>query len=296
MGVLGVRILDDDIALDVQGFYLDRLREGKSGPAATRALLKHMQEELADEDDAPVTWMALAHTQWTLGRLEDRVKKVALQAIDQGDWKRLWVELPKDLKKREIVVARLRQQLLSKQPAEKKIAIRKPPSPAVQWKLGEYVAYRLAKEKLAILQVWGDRPDQPSFRIVNWQGTSLPTKAAILKLRVLERGQFIAAHSRESEVPLDRIQRLKVFKKVKRDHFSGCGIVLKWTEVTSRIRKVLKDPFKRPTVPWWQVGLPKKVQQAMGNRPPSPKQIALMASVPNPALNQGAGQSKRRRP
>ena len=63
MGTFGVKILDDDLALDVQSFYLDQLREGKSGPAATRALLKHMKEEFADEDDAPVAWMALAHTQ-----------------------------------------------------------------------------------------------------------------------------------------------------------------------------------------------------------------------------------------
>src|SRR5687768_13281248 len=129
MGTFGVKILDDDLALDVQSLYRDPLREGKSGPAATRAVLKHMQEEFADEEDAPVAWMALAHVQWSLGRLEDRVKKQALKVIDQGDWKRLWAALPKDLQKREVVVARLRKQLCSQQPAEKKIAVRKPPAP-----------------------------------------------------------------------------------------------------------------------------------------------------------------------
>lgn len=39
---------------------------------------------MKDSDDGPVIWFALADAQWSLGRLEDRVRDAAIRNIDEG--------------------------------------------------------------------------------------------------------------------------------------------------------------------------------------------------------------------
>src|ERR1044072_16444 len=200
MGTFSPAILGDDVALDVRDIYLNELREGKSGSAAGRAVLQHMKEDFSDEDDGPVAWLALAATQWLVGRLEDQVKRKALKIIEQGNWKERWAPLPKLLRKREIVVSRLKKQLQSKQPNAKKFAVRKEKSsPFADWKPGEFAAFKLNGGSWSIL--WFQKNSDgkyPAFKIANWEGKSLPDKTAIARLRMVDGGSFIAVFRRES--------------------------------------------------------------------------------------------------
>src|ERR1700722_11442496 len=84
MGAWGTAIFSDDVACDVRDSYRQLVTDGLTGPAATKRLLLEWKEVLADEDDGPLFWLALAATQWQFGRLEARVKARALKIIANG--------------------------------------------------------------------------------------------------------------------------------------------------------------------------------------------------------------------
>lgn len=143
MGTWGLKIYQDDIAEDVKFYYMDQLHRGKTGEIITQELIKQYRAEIADSDDAPVFWFALADTQWNVGRLQDDVKEKALWYIEDGSNLRRWEEEnPALAKKRKVVLSNLKQKLLSPQPPEKKISQYR--IYQCKWKLGDIYAYRFS--------------------------------------------------------------------------------------------------------------------------------------------------------
>src|SRR5690348_12038595 len=134
MGVWGAGLFSDDTALDVRGAYRERLANGMAGPAATDELLASF------EHDDPSFWLALAATQWRCGRLEDRVRDHALRIIDDGSDLRRFAELPKLQRSRARVLAKLREDLHSPQPAATTVRRRIPAQ--CDWHKGEIVGFR----------------------------------------------------------------------------------------------------------------------------------------------------------
>ena len=150
MGAWGPKLYQDDIAEEVRHYYKDQLHRGKRGKEITQELIEQYEYAISDQDDAPVFWFALADSQWNLGRLEDEVKRQALDHIHNGyDLNRWKAEDPKEAKIREKVLRDLEEKLLSPQPAEKKISQYK--LYHCEWEIGDVYAYRLgsdyAKEK-----------------------------------------------------------------------------------------------------------------------------------------------------
>ena len=145
MGAWGPRLYQDDIAEEVRYEYKDQLHRGKTGKEITQELIAKNEYVIADQDDGPVFWFALADTQWNLGRLEDFVKENALNHIREGSDIRRWEqEDPKDAKVRAKTLEALRQKLLSPQPPEKKISQYR--LYRCEWKIGDVYAYRLEGE------------------------------------------------------------------------------------------------------------------------------------------------------
>lgn len=143
MGAWGPAIFPDDTAIDVRDSYKEEVANGVDGSEATRIVLAKFADCLDDPDDGPVIWLALAATQSKLGRLEDEVKARALQIIDTGEGLALWEESdPKLLDKRKAALQKLRDQLISPQPAPKKI--RKPFCPPIYLDLqpGDAISYQ----------------------------------------------------------------------------------------------------------------------------------------------------------
>jgi hypothetical protein len=118
MGTFGTGIFDDDLALDVRGEYLDLLATGRSDLEARRTIENDWKDSIADSDDGPVIWLALAATQWEYGRLSDRVKRRALQVISTGKDVRRW-ESSSQKKRRNLALERLRAKLQSAQPGRR---------------------------------------------------------------------------------------------------------------------------------------------------------------------------------
>jgi hypothetical protein len=79
---LEAEVFGDDVAAAVREAYLKRLANGEDGKQATTSLLEEFQDELADFDDGPILWLALAATQWEYGSLQEDVKARALAAVD----------------------------------------------------------------------------------------------------------------------------------------------------------------------------------------------------------------------
>jgi hypothetical protein len=213
MGAWGPAIFSDDTASDVRGDYRDLVGDGLTGPEATDRMLKDWRSSVDDADDGPVFWLALAATQWKCGRLEERVKVKAIEIIDQGTNLERWKHDPKLLKQRQTVLVKLRAQLLSRQPPEKKIPKRY--RNRCDWDIGELLSYRLLSEKLILLRVIGQHTDKggtaPVFEILDWIGDAVPSNDVIRQLDV-KKGklgrQIMVGRLTEKEFPEDRVCRL----------------------------------------------------------------------------------------
>lgn len=150
MGAWGPGLYQDDVALDVRDYYKDQLHRGKEGEQITQELIEQNSDMLEDPDDGPVFWLALADVQWKMGRLEDMVKKNALNIIEGNvDLKRCQSEDLKNIKKRMCVLSELKERLLNPQPEMKRVS--QYHLYHCDWKIGDVYAYRLlgdyAKEK-----------------------------------------------------------------------------------------------------------------------------------------------------
>ncbi|MGN1155420.1 MAG: hypothetical protein ACI4TK_04520 [Agathobacter sp.] len=145
MGAWGPKLYQDDLAQDIRDDYKDQLHRGKKGLDITQELLVQYQIEMLDSKDASVFWFALADTQWNLGRLEDKVKEMALKHILSGDNLEHWKnENPKMAKAREKTIEELRKKSLSPQPPEKKVTQYK--IYRCEWKYGDVYAYKLESD------------------------------------------------------------------------------------------------------------------------------------------------------
>ena len=113
MGASGTGIFDDDVACDIRAQFKRLLDEGKASDEATRVVLREWKEALADSDDGPVIWLALAATQARHGCLDAKVQVKALAVIDDGTDLVRWRETddPALLRSRTAVLARLRDKL-----------------------------------------------------------------------------------------------------------------------------------------------------------------------------------------
>ncbi len=126
MGASGVGVFHDDVAADVRSEYLDLLARGTSDAEAFRTIVREWKEAIADSDDGPVFWLALAATQWEYGRLHPRAKSQALKVIDQGKGIDRWADGGL-AKKRQAVLAQLKKKLLAPLPKKRMPRLRAVP-------------------------------------------------------------------------------------------------------------------------------------------------------------------------
>lgn len=144
MGAWGANLYQDDVALDVKDEYKDNLRRGKTNEETMQEIIDKYQELLEDEEDRGVFWLALADTQWNLGRLDEQVKEQALEIIELGTDLKRWEINEKLYNKRKEILEKLKEKLLSPQPEEKRMP--KYRTYKCEWKNGDVFAYQLKSE------------------------------------------------------------------------------------------------------------------------------------------------------
>lgn len=219
MGSWGPAIFSDDAACDIREDYKDFLGDGVAAGEATDRLMLEWKASIADSDEQSVFWLALAATQWKLGRLEERVKRKALEVIDSGCSLERWEG--KDREKRKRALDKLRDQLHSPQPEAKRI--RKRFRDHCDWEVGEIIAYTTSSKQKVLFRVIGFHEDKggkgPVCELLDWKGRTVPGKLRLrflgIKVRVYPQSgkkvsQFLIGRTSERELPKNRIERVGI--------------------------------------------------------------------------------------
>jgi hypothetical protein len=104
----------DDGACDVRDEFIACLGAGDDPADIAREMIRRHGDMIADPDDGPVFWLALAATQWTYGCLGGDVRARAIKVIDSGIDLARWSGAA--AARRQKVLEALREQLTSPQP------------------------------------------------------------------------------------------------------------------------------------------------------------------------------------
>ncbi len=196
MGTFGTAIFSDDFACDIRDEFKELIGEGMTSDEATKSLVASNSDSLSDEDEASVFWLSLAAIQWKTGRLIEDVKQKAIEVIDTGsDLKRWEVEGDEKLvAKRQKELIKLKEQLLSLQPAQKRIA--KVYKEFTPFEVGDVFSYAHSSGKYALFRVIGHFVDNGGRRatceILDFFDTEIPTDRGIL-----EKLPFISAKEKD---------------------------------------------------------------------------------------------------
>ena len=226
MGTWGAGVFSDDLACEVRDLYRDLLAEGYSAEEARDAVLQSWIEFLNDVDAGPVIWLALAVTQWKLGRLDEQTRARALAVIESGEALNAWREDERGFRQREAVLLKVHQQLCSPQPPRRRL--RKRFKGECDWEKGELISYRTRTGRIVVFRVIGHHTDRggtsPIVELLDLVGERLPS-ASDLEKSPVRRGkvvdavgpiparpitQFLIGRLSEKELPTDRIERLGV--------------------------------------------------------------------------------------
>lgn len=226
MGVWGSGVFADDFACHVRDFYRDLIADGYSAPDVREAILRDWREVSDDPDSGPVLWLALAVTQWKLGRLDGDTKERALSAIRSGTALQPWLDNKRLLRERQRVLEQVAVQLQSPQPAPRKL--RKRFRDTCEWEQGELIRHITRSGQSVIFRVIGHHTDRggtsPVVEVLDWVGNEIPQSDKLLaipiRLGTMEDafGPFPAHHItqiligrlRERELPRGRVSRLGI--------------------------------------------------------------------------------------
>ncbi len=253
MGTWGTAIFSDDTADDVRWEFTELVASGLTAEDATKRLTAESADILEDDDDeALVFWLALAATQWKLGRLLDSVRQRALEIIDSGIELSRWQESGKsEINQRKKHLAKLREQLLSPQPKARKL---KPhPKSNTDFQPGDIAVYRL-DEKTAVrfcaYHLWGDRGGTYTDLCLLGLDDGRPFRKS--KLRVEDT--CLATFTMLSHEPADRIKLLRRNVSLPSEVAIACehnvrigegrgvpGGSMKWDEFPDALRKLLPE-------------------------------------------------------
>lgn len=259
MGTWGTAIFSDDLATDIKSDFRDKIAFGKSASDATKELVEEYQDSLADREESCVFWIALAATQWKLGRLEKEVRKQALEIINNKRDLERWREDSKDLKKREVVLEKLKEQLLSEQPKPKKLPI--PFIRQTKMEPGDLIVYKHRTEKYIIFRVLqisqdscGDR--YPRVEILDYYSGNKPDKNIIDNLdRKTEELKpvdkevpiglqpsgtyYLSSYGKRDGEPWEKLSYLKKATKFNNQHI-GTTPLIWWRDFDDFIDKVFE--------------------------------------------------------
>jgi hypothetical protein len=181
----------EDIPEKVRTEYRELLAQGLADKWAAQKLIATWKTRLKTKAMTEQFWLALAGTQWQLGRLDAATQRKALRYLDATlKSKKARTKESQDgaAAQRRQALASLRQILMSKQPPKKEIPRHKAPSSdEFQWPVGEVFAYKLLSGRYVLFHVVARLGDAstgywPVFALLDWIGTKPPNPAQIQSL------------------------------------------------------------------------------------------------------------------
>jgi len=234
LGVWGSGLFSDDLDCDVRNEYRDLVAAGATGEEATRLLLESWEDILDDPDASPVFWLALAVTQWKIGRLEESVKAKALEIIEIGADLKRWEGDPSWLKRRIKVLDQARDQINS--PQRLPFKLKKTYVNASPFQTGDAFTYQLNSGNLLLFRVVDVHSDRggtaPVVEICDWIGSKPPSRREIQAIharppaRSWQGGLLLLFRKKESDFPAHRVQIIGQNFKVERS--KRTAVVIFW--------------------------------------------------------------------
>ena len=253
MGTWGPAIYSDDLACDVRDDFKDLIGDGFDSVQATKTLENEYQDSINDIEENSVFWFALADTQWKTGLLIDRVLDKTLEIIESGSDLERWKEDPKTLKKRENAIAKLKKQLLTDQPKEKRIP--KVYREESTFNIGDIFSYQNELDSKVLFRVIGIHQDKGGrfsvCELLDWFEKELPIKKGLLskgkidtnklaklKIRTFEndKTQFMLGESVAKHKPKEEWFELITTKSKSDQKCSGYSVVL-WRNLDDLLKK-----------------------------------------------------------
>ena len=279
MGVFGAGIFGDDDALDVRSDYKVFLADSQSDALATDAIARQYGAAFDDPAATSSFWLALAWTQWTMGRLDPRVKSCALRIVDENLDLKKWQGSPL-YRKRERALRQARNKIDSPQPAAKPI----PNPPLMQlpgWEFGEIVGVRMPNGKLALLHMIVYRASSrfgakaPVVSILNWTGTEFPSTEELAALsyinwRRIQCGNhlYCLASSKKSPLPASLFIHSGLKKPVTRgEGIAAYGGLTRGECLYHLLAEVLEPYWEDPSLPPHHPGFDKPEAQLFKRKP-----------------------------
>lgn len=232
MGTWGTGVFSNDLASDLRADYREAITDGKEHSDAMDLLSKSYRESLADPEEAPVFWIALAAVAWDLGRLDDNLRTKAITVIkDGGDLER-W-EDPRDRRARQAVLGKLAEKL--SRPQKPPTKLKRKPRFVTDWKLDEVIGFQQRTGRWILLHVVGinntEFGDFPVVNLLDWSRKSLPPDQ-----RELERAQIIWLPATK-DLQVSRRKDLSLFVD---DKLIKSGRIKRWNTYLKR-RSSLMD-------------------------------------------------------
>jgi hypothetical protein len=186
VGYSGAGLYDDDTGHDARSRYRELIANGLSGEAATDALVDEWGEALPEPGEAAAFWLALADTQWKVGRLEDRVRDQALELIASGNDLARFEHDRRLQGRRAKVLTELKAELQSQQ--RKPTHIRKRFRSVSPVGVGDVFWFAMPEGKRALLRcvaTSGDERDNyPTVEVLDWDGSRDPEDIGSLAAKV----------------------------------------------------------------------------------------------------------------
>jgi hypothetical protein len=231
VSIEGPGLYQDDTGHDVRAEFRELIGEGRSTDDATEAMLAGWRDVLDDEDVHCAFHLALADTQWRLGRPLLSIRETALGLIDTGRDLRRWEYNDKFHRRRKGILAQLKARLTSEPPQAR--SVRNPAAFISDLQVGDVIHYTAeAGEMYWIGIVGSDTMNGQRLAIARLLDSSAsdPDNQPPREARVRpEVGAFALMPYRRSDMPAKRSRRFSsawnVPTGLRHDTMIGCSLV-----------------------------------------------------------------------
>lgn len=213
MGTSGDSILADDDAREVYDHYRRLINQGQDDAAVRQALERSWADSIADSDDGPIFWFAVAQAQWEFGKLDPEVMRTVAEIVDGGLGLERWREGGSSmLAKREKVVREFLDKISKPNPKPVKPRVEKRYPPI--YLPGDCLAVELSDGSFGavIVLACDDRHETEGFDIVallEWHSAERPP------LELFEQGLLIRPDEDGRLIPVVRKCYARSHKKMQ---------------------------------------------------------------------------------